>query len=458
MAMPSSSFARDLRLTITILFCGSLSGINIAKLAPSITELSTSFGLSLSQIGLLASVFTLIMVVAGVLIGGIVRGAGTKRILMAALIIACIGNAISLMGSSVASLFIGRAIEGISLIALTLTAPSLLAQHTDPANRGWVMGTWGGFMPLGNGLAIIAAPYLIEQGGWHLVWQVGFGFSVFVCGLGWLFIPDDRLPMKRQFDLAALKLAIALPLLAIIGLSFALHSLVYQTLIQFMPLISQSLGGFSLAEGAMITGLFCAVNFIGNLIAGQALQTGKKPAHIVRLVFSIVPILLILLVLFSQSPFLLVLVLILTGLVSGGSAPIFFYLVSRANDDPQNLPVFVAWVFQIQGLGMLIGPALISWVVETTHSWNIGILCLIPACLAIIALSGRLVLPDAKIRKTPPDRAFTLVCHPKPRRAQRPRPAPAGVSFAAGRRVRSANHHHGFQDKAEHQICLMDAR
>ncbi|MGB2073146.1 MAG: CynX/NimT family MFS transporter, partial [Candidatus Puniceispirillaceae bacterium] len=285
MAMPSPSFTRDLRLTITILFCGTLSGINIAKLAPSINELSISFGLSLSQIGLLASVFTLIMVVVGVLIGGIVRGAGTKRILMAALIIACIGNAISLMGSSVTSLFIGRAIEGVSLIALTLTAPSLLAQHTDPANRGWVMGTWGGFMPLGNGLAIIAAPYLIEQGGWHLVWQVGFGFSVFVCGLGWLFIPDDRSPMRRQFDLAALKLAIALPLLAIIGLSFALHSLVYQTLIQFMPLISQSLGRFSLSEGAMITGLFCAVNFVGNLIAGQALQTGEKPAHIVRLVF-----------------------------------------------------------------------------------------------------------------------------------------------------------------------------
>ena len=396
MAMPSPSFARDLRLTITILFCGTLSGINIAKLAPSINELSISFGLSLSQIGLLASVFTLIMVVAGVLMGGIVRGAGTKRILMAALIIACIGNAISLMGSSVTSLFIGRTIEGVSLIALTLTAPSLLAQHTDPANRGWVMGTWGGFMPLGNGLAIIAAPYLIEQGGWHLVWQVGFGFSLFVCGLGWLFIPDDNAPMKRQFDLAALKLAVALPLLAIIGLSFALHSLVYQTLIQFMPLIAQSLGGFSLVEGAMITGLFCAVNFAGNLIAGQAIQRGKKPAHIVRLVFSIVPILLVLLVLFSHASFLLFLFLLLIGLVSGGSAPIFFYLVSRANDDPQNLPVFVAWVFQIQGLGMLIGPALISWVVETTHSWNIGILCLIPACLAVIALSWRLVLPNAK--------------------------------------------------------------
>jgi len=395
----SPSFAHDLRLTIIILFCGTLSGINIAKLAPTITELSTSFGLSLSQIGLLASVFTIIMVIAGSLIGGIVRGAGTKRILIAALVVACIGNAISLSGGSVISLFIGRAIEGISLIALTLTAPSLLTQHTDPVNRGWVMGTWGGFMPLGNGMAIIAAPYLIDKGGWQLVWQVGLGFSVLVCLLGWLFIPDDKAPVRRQFDLAALKLAVKLPLLAFIGLSFAFHSLVYQTLIQFMPLISQSLGGFSLIQGAMITGLFCVFNFAGNLITGQALQRGIAPSQIARLVFSTVAILLVLLVVFSQFTGLLFLLLVLTGLVTGGSAPIFFYLVSRSNDDPQNLPVFVAWVFQIQGLGMLVGPAFISRVVETTNSWNIGLLCLIPACLAIVAMSGRLVLPVTSANK-----------------------------------------------------------
>lgn len=399
--MPASSpsFAHDLRLTIIILFCGTLSGINIAKLAPTITELSTSFGLSLSQIGLLASVFTIIMVIAGSLIGGIVRGAGTKRILIAALVVACIGNAISLSGGSVISLFIGRAIEGISLIALTLTAPSLLTQHTDPVNRGWVMGTWGGFMPLGNGMAIIAAPYLIDKGGWQFVWQVGLGFSVLVCLLGWLFIPNDKAPVRRQFDLAALKLAVKLPLLAFIGLSFAFHSLVYQTLIQFMPLISQSLGGFSLIQGAMITGLFCVFNFTGNLITGQALQRGIAPSQIARLVFSTVPILLVLLVVFSQFTGLLFLLLVLTGLVTGGSAPIFFYLVSRSNDDPQNLPVFVAWVFQIQGLGMLVGPAFISRVVETTNSWNIGLLCLIPACLAIVAMSGRLVLPVTSAKK-----------------------------------------------------------
>lgn len=58
------------------------------------------------------------------------------------------------------------------------------------------------------------------------------------------------------------------------------------------------------------------------------------------------------------------------------------------------MPVFVAWTFQIQGLGMLIGPALVGWVVDMTHNWSIGILCLIPACFAVIAMSRHLALAD----------------------------------------------------------------
>ena len=115
-----------------------------------------------------------------------------------------------------------------------------------------------------------------------------------------------------------------------------------------------------------------------------------------RFVFLLVPVLLIGLVLLKESSWAMLLILSLTGLVIGGSAPIFFYLVSKSNEDPQNLPVFVAWTFQIQGLGMLVGPALVSRVVDVTQSWSIGILCLVPACLAVVVMSGRLVLPTSK--------------------------------------------------------------
>ena len=394
MANPLSSLTRDLRLAIVILFCGALSGINIAKLAPTIATLAVEFDLSLAQIGVLASIFTIIMVVAGSLIGGFVQGVGTKRILLAALLVACIGNIVSLSGGSVVTLYAGRAIEGISLIALTLTAPTILAQHTAFAHRGWVMGIWGGFMPFGCGLAIISAPYLIKHGGWQLVWQSGLVFSVIVCLFGWLFIPNDSRPIRYNFDIVPLRRAVCLPLLTFIGLSFACHSLVYQTLIQFTSLITQSFAGISATEGALITGLFCLLNFIGNLIAGRALQLGRKPSHIIRFVFSIVPLLLIALVLFSDFTPLLFLLLSLVGLVTGGSAPTFFYLVSRSNQNPKDLPMFVAWTFQIQGLGMLIGPALVGWVVDVTQNWSLGILCLVPACLAVVGMSGRLALAD----------------------------------------------------------------
>ena len=249
-------------------------------------------------------------------------------------------------------------------------------------------------MPFGCGLAIISAPYLIELGGWQLVWQSGLVFSVLVCFLGWLFIPNDTRPIRYSFDIIPLRRALCLPLLTFIGLSFACHSLVYQTLIQFTPLITQSFAGIGPTEGALITGFFCLMNFFGNLIAGRALQRGRQPAHIIRFIFSIVPLLLIAVILFNGSSPLLFLLLSLVGLFTGGSAPIFFYLVSRSNQNPKDLPMFVAWTFQIQGLGMLIGPALIGWVVDVTQNWSLGILCLVPACLAVVIMSGRLALAD----------------------------------------------------------------
>ena len=57
---------------------------------------------------MLASIFTIIMVVAGSLIGGCVRGVGANRFLLTALVIACLGNIVSLSGGSVMTLYAGR--------------------------------------------------------------------------------------------------------------------------------------------------------------------------------------------------------------------------------------------------------------------------------------------------------------------------------------------------------------
>jgi len=387
---------RDVKLTSIVILCGALNGINIAKLAPSIAVLSSDFDLSLAQIGLLGSMFTVIMVLTGVFIGGVTRRLGAKRVLMTALVVACVGNALAILGNTVGGLFAGRAIEGVSLIAITLTAPAILTRYTAPAHRGWVMGAWGGFMPLGNGLAIFGASVLIADGGWQMVWQAGMWFSVLITLLAFCFIPKDPEPARIWFDTRALRDAMRMPLLAVIGITFACHSLIYQTLLQFMPLAAQSLGGFSPGEAALIAGVFCVINFFGNLAAGQFLQRGWSPATIVSIVFSTILLLLGAVSLVDLPPMILAVCFILIGLVSGGTPPVFFYLASRSTSDPHDLPMFVAWVFQIQGLGMLVGPSLVSHVVDVTQSWAIGLLCLVPACAAILLLCRLLVVPQSR--------------------------------------------------------------
>ena len=61
MRKTTSLVMHNLWLSIIVLFCGVTSGINITKLAPTISVLLKSFNLSLTQIGLLASIFTLII-------------------------------------------------------------------------------------------------------------------------------------------------------------------------------------------------------------------------------------------------------------------------------------------------------------------------------------------------------------------------------------------------------------
>lgn len=75
--------------------------MNIAKLAPTVQTLQASFGLSLSEVGLLASLFATLIVLSAMMLASAVRVIGARRILLLAMAIAASGTAISLIGKRV---------------------------------------------------------------------------------------------------------------------------------------------------------------------------------------------------------------------------------------------------------------------------------------------------------------------------------------------------------------------
>jgi len=389
------SAAQDIRLVSIILACGAVNAINVAKLAPTVQTLQASFGLSLSEVGLLASLFSTLIVVSAMALASAVRMIGARRILLIALAVAASGSLISLISQNITGLFIGRMIEGACLVTVMLTAPAILSQHTHPVRRGVIMGVWGGFMPLGNAIALMIAPLLLDIGSWQAVWEAGLVITLVVLGLAFWLIPEDVAQTEKKLQLADFLGAVRNRIVGILGLVFAAHSLVYQALVQLMPVFNQSIVGLSLSRASYFTVIFCLLNFAGNILCGQLLQRSWRPARLVLLTGTCMTILLAFMVATSAMPVYFATSLLLFGLVSGGIPPVCFYVISRQKTSPANIPILTAWMFQIQGVGMLLGPVYFTTLVERSESWIIGTMALIPFSLMMMMLSWPVNSDDA---------------------------------------------------------------
>lgn len=398
---PSFSWAHDLKITSVILACGAANAINIAKLAPTIEVIQSAFGLSLPIMGLLAALFSAMFVLAGVLLGVTVKAIGAKHALLFGMGMALIGSLITLLIQSATSLFIGRIIEGIGLITVMLSSPSLVSQHTSEARRGLLMGIWSGFMPLGNALALLGAPLILLKASWPAIWQIGFILMAICFVLGLLVIPQDKVKASGKFDFAVIKTAISRRGIFVLGLLFACHSIVYQATLQFMPSFGKSIFSIPIFYSSLITVGFCLLSFLGNIVGGQMLMRGLMPKRIVATAGILLGVFMLLMSIIPSMPFTQVMpyifgiVLTCFGLISGFVPTICFYAMSKErSDDARDMPIFTAWMFQIQGMGMFLGPVIFATIVDTSSSWLIAIGVFSIFCFAKTGLSFFVKIKD----------------------------------------------------------------
>lgn len=390
-----TSSRHDFKITLVVLAAGAVNGINIAKLAPSIEVIRETFGLTLSTMGLLVSLFSLLFVAAGIIVGTCVKSVGAKRSLVMAMSLALIGTLLTIMFQNKESLFIGRVIEGIGLITVMLVGPSLVAQHTQPERRGLLMGIWSGFMPLGNALALFGVPLILLHYSWPMIWSVGFVLMLITLIFVIKIIPQDKIKASGGFDLSAIREAFSKKILMVLGFLFATHSIVYQAMLQFMPSFGSSIFGLPIFWASFVTVIFCLLSFSGNIIAGQFLQRGWTPPRLVLTAGLILFATMILMSQLSHYPVIFSLGIIILGVVTGTVPTVCFYLLSRVKtDDARNMPVFTAWLFQIQGFGMFLGPVVFATIVEAKDSWIFGIGIFAFFCLVKAGLSFALKIKD----------------------------------------------------------------
>jgi len=273
----SSKVISGYQLTWLIVGCGAIGGINLAKLGPAMSALITAYDLSLTIIGLLASIFTLISVFIGIFIGSSMQNIGPKRLVLGAMLSAAIGSFLAVTGDNITILMIARALEGIALILTMIAGPTLIVMYTNVADRGKYLGVWGGFMPIGNSTGILAAPLLLPDYGWQGLWIMSGVLALVMWWAARRWIPDDPSPLIPRVDYGLLKSALSTHALVAIGLVFASHSLVFQIILQFIPLYTETSLGLGLVMGTIAAATFCILNFVGNVITGRLIHRGIPP-------------------------------------------------------------------------------------------------------------------------------------------------------------------------------------
>ena len=387
--MTEKTLANDVIITTAVFFSGSLGAFNVAKIGPSIQTLQRIFDLSLTEVGILASLFGGLVVLFAAALAGFARSFGERRVMLASVAAAAAGSAVTLLLDNTPALFIGRMIEGICYMAVMLTGPAVLIRYTSESRRGAIMGVWGGFMPLGNAIVLLLAPGLLEStGSWRPVWYAGLVFAVAAFIFVYWLIPRDAPPKQSKlFNTAGFIGALRNRYIGHIGLLFAGHGVLYHSLLQFMPVINQDIIGLTLSGASALVVAFCLIGFAGNILCGQLLQAGYRPSRLAVAAGLIVAGALVAMMVWEATPIAFAAMLLVIGLVTGANPPVYFYLVSKERTDIANMPLIFGWLFQIQAIGIIVGPAWFGFFADSFGTWSAAIAALVPFALAMAVMS-----------------------------------------------------------------------
>lgn len=95
---------------------------------------------------------------------------------------------------TIGALNAARAVQGIGAALLTPGALAIIEASFDTASRSKAIGAWSGLAGISGALAPFLGGWLVQLGGWRLVFLINLPFAVFVVALGLRHLPESKNP------------------------------------------------------------------------------------------------------------------------------------------------------------------------------------------------------------------------------------------------------------------------
>jgi predicted MFS family arabinose efflux permease len=301
---------------------------------------------------------------------------GNYRMALAALLLMGGGGLVSAHAHDFNTLMLGRITEGFGFVMIAVTAPALIARAVTTQDRPIAMTMWSLWLPVGVSATLLAAPLLVAWSGWRLLWTAsGWVALMWVLVLGVAFFNVGR-SGDRQAAITRIELADLFHRDSwLLVLSFICFSSVYTAAIAFAPTFWHEVHRMSLASGALLLVPAMLGTIVGNISSGLLIKRGYPVNRLLAACF-VVPALLGGLAFVEGLPFWLQYMCFISFTTLTGMVPTAIMAVAPAytHSHVQIGPI-VALVFQGATTGQVIGPVLLSQLIEyQQHNWTWGLL------------------------------------------------------------------------------------
>ena len=398
MKTPRRSSSPWLILSI-VLLTSIAAPLNQFKVPPVMPLLMETFHQSAGMAGLLMSVFAITGLILALPAGFIFQRLGIRTTGLVAILAIILGSVLGALSPGMEILLVSRFIEGAGMIFISIVAPAIIALWFSGEKRGKAMGIWAVWVPLGSVIMFLLAPPIAEKWDWQGVWWFGCFYAILV---GFLFSFFINPPKQREnsqgmpapeshLNRREIKNVLSNRHLWLLSFLFCCFNFASIAFVTWAPTFLTVKRGISMADASLQVSLMSVLAILGCPTAGWF--SDKIGSRKMIIVWPMVLIALLFPFCFRAGTGTFLFLVIALGFISGFvPTGVFAGAVEAVGNE--RLSGMAMAVIQIgQNAGMLLGPMVFGWIIESKDGWEIVFWMLAPVSI-LGALSGWL----AKIR------------------------------------------------------------
>jgi MFS family permease len=380
-------------ILIIVLLTSIAASLSQFKVPPIMPLLMEAFSQSGSRAGLLMSVFALTGLFLAIPAGFILQKLGYRAVGLMALFCLIVGAGIGAFSRGMGTMLASRFIEGAGMSLMSVVAPAIIALWFASKRRGKAMGVWSIWVPLGSTIMFILAPSLAGYWGWKGVWWFGFFYTIVVGLFFYLFIrsnprtssgPGNSSPAKGLMG-QNLRVVLHNRDLWLISLVFCCFNFVYVAFITWAPTFLHQIRHATMTRASLLVSVTSIVSIAAGPTAGWISDKVGS-----RKVICTVPLFLMAFLFPLSSSVTENLFLVLTAGIgfAGGFVPTGVFSAGVEVVGDERMAGMAMAVIQIgQNSGMLLGPLVFGWAVQSGGGWQTAFWILGPISV-LGAISG----------------------------------------------------------------------